>query len=258
MKRMNIKISKINSRFAWGFFLALAGIQIIPAQATQKVYSPIVEKGEAEVEFRGHVDLDKDEDKDEKQKYKVDLGYGFTDFWFSELIAEYENSPDDGDGIEYEATEWENIFQLFPQGKYAVDLGIFFEYSLADNNSDPDKIEIGPMLQKDIGNGVANFNLLFEREVESNANHDTAMSYAWRYKWLLNPYFSPAIEGFGELDRVTHAKSYAEQEHQVGPALYGKWKLQNGTAIKYELGLLFAVSAATADESLRWTVEYEF
>ena len=46
---------------------ALVGVST-QTHATHKVYSPHVEKGEVEIEARGHVDFDDDDDKDGARK----------------------------------------------------------------------------------------------------------------------------------------------------------------------------------------------
>ena len=122
--------------------LLLAG-SASKAHATHKVYSPHVEEGEAEIELRSHVDFDGNSSKNKKNKHKPDLGYGFTDFWWQEVVFEYEQVQ--GESLNFEAVEFESVFQLTPQGAYYADLGLYVEYSLADDAGKADKVKLGPI-----------------------------------------------------------------------------------------------------------------
>ena len=97
------------------------------AYATKKVYSPIVEKGEIEVEARGEYDADERPSKDDVQKHKYALGYGVTDRWFTEIYGELERTKNDDDedlDFQFTALAWEHRFQLTEQGQFPVDVGL--------------------------------------------------------------------------------------------------------------------------------------
>ena len=83
------KTSINNTVMAMILFFCLLGITQ-NAHATKKVYSPIVEGGELEIEMRGSYDFDHRSSKDGKQKQKYAVGYGVTDRWFTELYGEIE------------------------------------------------------------------------------------------------------------------------------------------------------------------------
>ena len=102
----------------WVFFLSLIfGFEVSNLWATEKVYSPIVQKGEWELEARGSRDFDGRDDKDKAIKQKYALGYGVTELWFTEIYGEFEQ---EAQSHESNATsiEWENRFQLTQQGQY--------------------------------------------------------------------------------------------------------------------------------------------
>jgi high-affinity iron transporter len=80
------------------------------AAASHIIYSPIVEAGETEIEFRGHSIDDDKKGVDGSSKYKLDFGRGVTDRWFTEIVLEYEN-PAQQDG-ELTAVEWEFASRL--------------------------------------------------------------------------------------------------------------------------------------------------
>jgi len=223
------------------------------AEAAYKVYSPIVEEGETAVELFGHRAFDDDPAVDGSQEYKLELEHAPAWFWLTAIGAEYEKEP----GHDLEATEiaWENVFQLFAQGRYPVDLGLLVEYAHSLEQGGHDKLEVGALLQKEFGASQLVLNLIAERDLTSGA--DTELEYALQYRWRGNPRFEPGIEVYGEFGEVGDFGSLDDHGHEAGPALFGKFKLGGG-AIKYEAAWLFGLTADAADQTLRFLVEYEF
>jgi len=226
------------------------------AHASHKIYSPHVEQGEAEVEVRGHTTFDSDDAKDSKEKIKVEFGYGFTEYWFSALGGEIEEDAN-GD-LEYEATYWENIFQLTEQGQYWVDVGLYLEYEVAHEDGNNDKIEGKLLLEKNVGKYVNTANLIFVREVGSGASNATEFEYAWRTKYLYSKKLEPGIEIYGSMGEVGHALPSDQQDHRIGPVISGVLAGDSQGKWVYELGYLFGVSDAAPDGTLKFVVEYEF
>jgi len=139
-----------NTALAMIFFFCLLGITS-NAHATKKVYSPIVEGGELEIETRGSYDFDHRSSKDGKQKQKYAVGYGVTDRWFIELYGEIEKGAT-ASNFEFTALEWENRYQLTEQGQYWVDFGLYFSYEVSFEDDKADKIEGKFLIEKEIGN----------------------------------------------------------------------------------------------------------
>ena len=231
---------------------ALAALVLAPALAVagpaDKVYTPQVEQGETEFEFRSGFQSGPSE-----HAFIADIGYGFTPWWFSEVVGEFEGAP--GENTRYAALEWENIFLLTEPGKYWADVGIFFEYAHTRDSDEPDEIEIGPMFQKEFGDLQVNLNPLFERTVGRNDSGKTELAYRAQMKWRGNERFEPGLQAigsagfFGEIGR--------EKEHKLGPAFFGTMRLDNRNKIKYDAALLFGLNHDAPDTTLRLTFEYE-
>jgi high-affinity iron transporter len=227
-----------------------------PASATQKVYMPAVVQGEAEIELRGHYDSDNDPALDKGQKYKLDLGYAPTDFWLTEAVVEV--AKEGPDSTKLDSFEWENIFQLTPQGKYWLDAGFLAAIEFPAHAGNPKKIEFGPLLQKQVGPILNTVNLLFVKEAGTNAHKPLQSSYAWQTKWLLHPTFEPGFEAYGDFGDVRDFHIGKDMQHQAGPAIFGSFNIGAGQKLRYEAGVLFGLNSATPDASLKWTLEYEF
>ena len=219
-----------------------------------KVYSPRVDKGENELEYRGFHDFDKDDSRDGGEKHVFAVGRGFTDYWFSELYSVYAKEPEAS--FKHDAFEWENLFQLTEQGKYWADFGLLTEYELTDHG--PDEIALAPIIEKTVDRWVGTLNLFFERQIGTEAGAGTIFAYAARVKYLLNSRFEPAIEAFGEPGRINHAGEFNGQEHWVGPAFYGAVGLGGTHKLVYSAAYLFGETSVSSDNRAILRLEYEF
>jgi high-affinity iron transporter len=252
--RVNINTAKVIVPVALVFILFLAGSHA--SFASHKVYSPYVEQGEFEVEFRGHRTFDSDTSKDGNEKYKIDLGYGVTDYWSTAYVGEIEK--DSNGDYDHTASAWENIFQLTEQGQYWLDVGLYLEYEFAHETGANDKIESKLLLEKNIDRYVNTANLIFVREVGSGASNATNFEYAWRTKYLLNRQFEPGIEIYGEMGEFGHVSPSDQQDHRIGPVFSGTLTGSTHSKWEYEAGYLFGVSDAAPNGTLKFVIEYEF
>ncbi len=115
-----------------------------PAQAEFKLRYPFVDYREIEFEHNGDTTFDRSKSgKNNNQSYTHEIEVGATPFWLFGLEAE--TGAASGENLRYEATTFENIFQLTPQGKYWADLGFFAEYSHAASRRDADSFTFGPL-----------------------------------------------------------------------------------------------------------------
>lgn len=223
-----------------------------------KVYTPKVEKGEFEIEYRPSITIDGNKAKDNEQAHVLGVGYGVTDWWFTEVYAEWEREPGTGATTSFEAFEWENRFELTEPGKNWADLGLYVEYERKDGDA-PDKLELGVIAAKSIGKFDVALNVLFERELGSNAADDVELVQAFQAKYKLDPAFEPGFEihsGFGPLDDMP---GFDNQEHYAGPVVEGKLPLgDTGASFKYNVGYMFGLSDEAADGVVKAEFEIEF
>jgi hypothetical protein len=234
----------------------VAGLALPSAAATLKVYEPYVEKGAFELEMKGVYESNIDGGRDDAQTYKLSAGYGLTDFWVTEGYVEL--AKQGPESLKVEAFEWENIFQLTPQGKYWADIGFLAELEFPRHGDDPEEFAFGPLITKDIGNTTHSANIIFEKQFGSNAADGVALVYAWESRWRLNQYFQPGFDAFGELGEIGHFAPGREQEHRIGPMFTGRVDVgKRGGYIKYTLGVLVGLTHASPDMTLNWRIEYE-
>lgn len=237
--------------------LAIVAFQPAAARAsTLKVYEPYVEQGAWELEYKGWQEDDIEGGDENRQVHQVSVGYGVTSYWFTEGVMEFEREG--SESLRLESFEWENVFQLTPQGKYWADLGFLTELEIPRDGDKPDELIFGPLIQKQTGPIVNTANILFETQFGRYSADGVALLYAWQSRWRLNQYFEPGFEAYGELGEIGHFNPGREQEHRIGPMFQGKVKVgHRGGYIKYVLGVLVGLTHEAPDLSLNWRIEYE-
>lgn len=242
---------------------ALAGAAVVaherPARADFKVYSPYVVKGEAEIETEGFRSFDRAAAKNDAHGYNLALAYTPTDYWRPEIEGEWAGSP--GGGAAFVASTFENVFQLTPQGEYAVDFGALAEISRGFGKGNPDSVNFGPIVAKSFGRLDATLNLFFAHDIGPNGSGGTAVTYAAQAKWRWRPAFQPGVEFFGDPGTLGRFRAYGDQDNRAGPVIVGYVPLPSfglGAALRYDVGYLFGASRAAPSGTLKGQVEYEF
>jgi len=84
------------------------------------------------------------------------------------------------------------------------------------------------------------------------------LGYQWQIKYRWRPKFEFGAQGFGEVGKWNDWSPGREQEHILGPAIFGKLALGGRNVLRYNGALLFKASSAAPDHTLRAQLEYEF
>jgi hypothetical protein len=230
----------------------VAAVPIAHAGPDDYVATPGVEYGEREIELRFGTTTRSGEDR--FSAASIAFGYGATPWWFTEVYAKFTRA----DATRFDAWEWENKFQLTEPGQYFVDLGMLVELERPRDRAEGYELRIGPLMQKDFGAIQANFNVLLERHYRSEEREATELGYQWQLKYRWRPAFEFGAQGFGDVGKWNDWEPAREQEHIVGPAIFGKFSLGGREVVKYNAALLFKASSAAPDRTLRAQLEYEF
>ncbi|HEY2966748.1 MAG TPA: hypothetical protein VGK75_00140 [Casimicrobiaceae bacterium] len=251
------KTKKKNAWRAWRAAGALAAAFFLQAPTAQadpaaKFYLPAVVQGEAELELRGGYQTWRNHDDDRERQVIVDVGYGFTSWWKSELAVGVTRLP--GTSTRLDEIEWENIFALTEPGQYWADLGLFAELA-RDHAEGRNVVAIGPMFHEEFGRLQANANLLFERQLGAHAEPGAEVDYAWQLKWRGDPRFEPGVQGFGTIGRTNDFAR--ETQHEIGPAFFSQAVLGARNKIKFDAAILFGLNRNTPDTTFRFNLEYE-
>ncbi|MDP2804947.1 MAG: hypothetical protein Q8O24_03305 [Gallionellaceae bacterium] len=237
------------------FSIASLHASLTLAGPADYVYTPTVEQGEKELDFKYGTAQQKD--GTQRQAVSLGIGYGANEYWFTEVYFKQKNY----DGQIVNLAEWENKFQLTETGKYFLDVGLIVELEAPINSSsEPKEIKIGPLLQKEIGKLQLNANFLFERAFGTvdESGYSTECGYQWQAKYRLQPSLELGLQGMGELGKWDNWDAASQQNHRMGPAVFGKFSLGNKQAIKYNAAWLFGASNVAPSNTVRMQLEYEF
>ena len=219
------------------------------------VYEPAVEYGERELDFK-YGTWRFDEDGTRESDASLGFGYGATQWWFTEAYVKYHKLP--GDRTRYDAFEWENKFQLTEPNQYPVDLGLITEIEVPkEHRTEGYELKVGALVQGDAGPIRWNANLLLERVVRGEESHVTEMGYQLQAKYHVRRELEIGVQAFGEMGKWNDWAPRAEQSHRVGPAVFGKVKLEGRQSIRYNAAWLVGSNAA-AHRTFRLQTEYEF
>jgi hypothetical protein len=226
------------------------------AGAADYVYTPAVEYGEREIDFKFGATSPVAGDR--MQGISIGYGYGAKEYWFTEVYVKQER---EAGGIANLA-EWENKFQLTDTGEYPVDVGLITELEAPLSANTPWEFKLGPLFQTEFGKLQLNGNLLFERAFgaadESGVPYSTNFSYQWQAKYRWQPVLEFGVQGFGDMGKWNDWDKQADQSHRIGPAVFGKFALGGRQAIRYNAAWLFGTGNAAPDNTFRMQVEYEF
>jgi len=221
------------------------------------VYEPAVEYGEREIDFKaGTSKLRNDEGRESAAS--LGFGYGATQWWFTEAYLKYHHEP--GNHHRYDAFEWENKFQLTEHNQYFVDVGLITEFE-APRHEEGYEFKVGPLFQGDAGPVRWNANLLFEKVFRGSRDeeHPTEMGYQLQARYSLRQGLDVGVQAFGEMGKWNHWDPSREQNHRLGPAVFGKVRLGEGReAIRYNAAWLHGVTDGAPKDTFRLQAEYEF
>lgn len=227
--------------------VAAALLLAAPAHATKTVTSPYVTKGKATVEWRGG--YEDGNDRDHAFRTRNQFSYGFTDFY--ELKASADTRHNEGDDTDFTDVDFENKFQLTPKGSYFVDMGLRLDYARSLNGG-ADEIGTKLLFGKKTGEFSHLLNLEAGREIGEDSSDDWGYGLAYGVSLPLNDTLAVGAEwysDFGDFD-----EDYSDQDHRVGPVLYGS----AFDTVKYQIGVLAGVSDAAPDATVKATVNYSF
>jgi high-affinity iron transporter len=251
----------LRKSMVWVAGLGIAGVLSgVPQKsyaADYQVYSPNVVKGEKEFELRSFkswgVHPSAGSESPEKS-VKLAMGYSPTDFWATEVYVNYAQNPDES--LKIEEFEWENRFQLTPQGEYWADMGLLTELEIPRYSHDPYEFKIGPMFSKDIDRLTVQLNLLAAHQYGTNAASGVELSYRSKVQYRYKRAFSPLIEAYGQ--PVGKIGQWGHPQHQLGGGFAGQAHMGRGENFKYSAVVLWGVSQQAADTTGVLRLEYEF
>lgn len=218
-----------------------------------KIYSPNTEYREISLEYNGSKSFDSNPDKDDAQQNEISLEAGISPRLEMELSSVYSKEP--GKSNHLDGHEIEGRYQFFEPGEKWLDSGILVAYGISSQSERPNSLEIKLLLQKDTGWFTSTANIGFTRNIGAHSKNNDGPDYEFlfntRYRYSTS--LQPGLELQSDLGQEHQLGNFNEQEHQIGPAVYGKLFGH----FEYQAAYLFGISDAAAQGIARLLVEYE-
>ena len=241
------------------FVLALAAplAAASPALAQFYVRSPEVSKGELEIEEHGAFYSGAGEDEHLNSTHELEGKYGITERF--EIILEGVFEDEIGEDFVAEEIELGGQYELIERhgDGFGLAFRALYEFSLLGG---PDEILFGPLAKVVRGPNSATINTFFVGQVGEHVDIDSLeLKVNWRLKHEWNDKWALGVEGYSEIEDLSHAGSFDEQAHRLGPVAYYEFPHAEGRPEwKAAGGVLFGASDAVSDFTYKFDLEVEF
>ena len=220
------------------------------------VYMPTVESGEREIDIK----FGQAAPVAGITAQVSSVGYGFSsrENWFTEVYLKREENGSEKATL----AEWENRFQLTETGQYPIDFGVVTELEIPLSGTAPKEIKVGSLFQTELDRLQLNGNVLFERAFgqadENGVPFSTNLNYQWQAKYRWKPELEFGVQSFGGMGKWNDWSQQSREANSIGPAIFGKFKLEERRIIKYNAAWLTHTNSSTPNHTFRTQLEYEF
>lgn len=222
-----------------------------PAFAIGEISTPGVTKGKLEAEYVAVRLFDDARDQDKLLTHEVELKYGWTDRFKSEIGIEFEDAQDKATIVE--KFGFAGQYEILPMGEGWIDSAIKLGYNHKPHAS-ADELKAQVLLEKRYG-AVRNLATAALKQSLGSGAGAGGPSYEAQLasRYAFTPEFSAGIELDSDFGKGRDFDEYSRQEHYVGPGIYGA--LAEG--VDFEAAYLRGISKAAADSAVRLVIEYE-
>ena len=247
-----------------------------------EIQESTIDPGEIQLQYRGAwhsglprgtrvVDVDilpDDEEAPLRQSHEFEIQMSPTSHWLLALTHAFDE-PADGE-FRLSAIEFESQIEIITlEGDglgLAIQGGIEKPVFEAGDEEPPD-FHFGPILEVAQDKFLLTLNPLFFKELGHLAEQEGwGFEYGWQAKYELTERLSLALEMFGEIDDMSNAGPFDEQQHSIGPAFYYTIEFEEGDGITVpksreltlSLGGQFGLTSETSDFAVKVFIGYEY
>jgi hypothetical protein len=225
-------------------FAAIVLVSKLTAQTTSTVFSPDVDLGESEFEYRVGFDPEGN-----AFAHRIHYQYGFSESWRMRLIASQRAS--DTRDLEFRYLRWEGMWQFLEDQEAGWDSAIRLEAQLAEGDDLPSRLRVGWTSKFALNEQWQLRAILMAGREVGEASRDGLMpEFRGQISRKLSSSFTLAIDLLSDFNRAGSIGSFEEQEHLLGPLL--KFKLDNGWS--GTIGYLHGISRSAPDDTFRFSL----
>ena len=275
---------------------SLAIVTAKTALAEFEIQESQVEKGEVEFEYRGAVHwgfpgreragaeegeeggaLEEEEEGEFlRQSHDFEFQWSVTDRWmFSTALSADEPLDED---LDLSSVELELQYELVEREGNGMGLAFIGAYGFATRGGEADEIEFGPVMELASGKFLLTTNTFFTSQVGDHRETDgLGFEYGWRAQYGIAKKWGLGVEMFGEIEDLSHAGSFDDQQHSIGPTLFfggNDDDDDNGNGngddddrkvggppemeVSFNVGVQFGLTDFTSDTALKFQGALEF
>ena len=235
----------------WLLALVSAAVQADPADY---VFVPYNEAGARVLAWQGGVEHDRDGSRESQQV--LSLGWSPTARWFTSIYGAW--AADDGAHYRLDEWSWLNHVQLTTPGAGPVDVGALCEIEKPHDRGEGTGFKCGPTLEIDTDSLQWNLNPIFEKHVNGAQPAPVSLGYQWQVKGMFSRHVELGAQGFGDVGTWNRWASRGQQQHELGPAIFAKWTLDDGRELMLDAAWLAGIGSGSPRDTLRVRVQHEF
>jgi len=213
------------------------------ALAEFEIQETQVEKGEKELEYRGAVHwgfpkrereageeaaeeneeggaLEEEEEGEFlRQSHDFEFQWGITNRWmFSTALSADEPLDEDFD---LSSVELELQYEVIERQGNGFGLALIGAYGFATRGGEADELELAPFFEVASGKFLFTGNPIFTAQVGEHRETDSlGFEYGWRAQYNVAKKWAMGAEMFGEIEDLSNAGSFEDQQHSIGPTLF--------------------------------------
>jgi hypothetical protein len=211
-----------------------------PAFAEFEIQEAGVEQGEVELEYRGAVHTgfpkkereEAEDDDDEegaveeeeegeflRQSHDFEVEYGISDRLLFSTTFSTDEPLDQNYALS--AIELELQYEIIQRRGNGLGLAFMGGYGIAYRNEEADELEFGPIVELASGKFLLTTNTFFSSQVGDYRETDgLGFEYGWRAQYNFARKWAVGAEMFGEIEDLSNAGSFDDQNHSIGPTLF--------------------------------------
>ncbi|OYU44428.1 MAG: hypothetical protein CFE44_12975, partial [Burkholderiales bacterium PBB4] len=186
---------------------------------------------------------------------EVGLGYGVNNRWYTELFMSY-IGPNPAQA-KPNTLNWQNDF-LLTQGQYSWDVALHTNLVSDQAGQKANALEIGPVLQTDIGRVQINANLIFEQALGADTGRPPQLKFQWQAKYRWHTVFHWGLQGFGELGDWNRWSGANQQSHRWGPVVVGTLPWAAKQRLEYQAAYLGGSVYGSVGDMLSVRLQYVY
>jgi hypothetical protein len=189
--------------------------------------------------------------------HEVEIAYGFTDFWKSELALELKQPVHE----ELEPTEFkiENYLEIVDYVPWRVAFAGFGGVNLGLEEGVADAAKFGPLAKFGDDDLSLTLNAIFDKSFGKYRTPGMGLDYAAQFKFAIVDGVSAGAELFGDISDLGDVPSFNDTEFRVGPVLYLSWRSDNdGFGFTSDVGVLLGTTDETPNTTIKWDLELTF